>query len=270
MYLYKKKTTQKTIHCALCQISSESLSSCLKSVYWRYSYTAQRCPHYQTLRSTQVMNLRHCFFAATHFSYSFQLQTDYYTVVTTSTLSLCPSRRRLHSPSCPASSAAGCDCGRKTWWLSSLCDCSPAEGRVLDSARSRLWRALATPPGSSSGASPQQFAQPRTKAASAHHACLQDAEGGAVTDHLASGSGFWRILNVPDFGGTHLLLCVLDAGGLTGRGVVAGGLFFRGGRPGPFFFFTTTSVFSFTSSFSSSASESSEKESAELPDMTAR
>lgn len=74
---------------------------------------------------------------------------------------------------------------------------------------------------------------------------------------------------LPDFGGTHLLLCVLDAGGLTGRGVGAGGLFFRGGRPGPFFFFTTTSVFSFTSSFSSSASESSEKESAELPDMTA-
>lgn len=74
---------------------------------------------------------------------------------------------------------------------------------------------------------------------------------------------------LPDFGGTHLLLCALDAGGLTGRGVAAGGLFFRGGRPGPFFFFTTSSVFSFTSSFSSSASESSEKESAELPDMTA-
>jgi len=48
-----------------------------------------------------------------------------------------------------------------------------------------------------------------------------------------------------------------------------GALFFRGGRPGPFFF-TITSVFSLTSSlaFSSSASESSEKESAELPDIT--
>lgn len=67
-------------------------------------------------------------------------------------------------------------------------------------------------------------------------------------------------------GGIHLLLWALATDGLTGEGM--GGLFFRGGRPGPFFF-TVTSDFSFTSSFSSSASESSEKESAEFPDITA-
>lgn len=69
---------------------------------------------------------------------------------------------------------------------------------------------------------------------------------------------------LPDLGGVHLLLA---AGGLAGE--ETGGLFFRGGRPGPFFF-TITSAFSFTSSFSSSASESSVTESAEFPDMTAR
>lgn len=64
-----------------------------------------------------------------------------------------------------------------------------------------------------------------------------------------------------------LLLWALANDGLT-TGDGTGAFFFRGGRPGPFFF-TVTSVFSLISSFTSSASESSEKESAELPDMTA-
>lgn len=74
-----------------------------------------------------------------------------------------------------------------------------------------------------------------------------------------------RLLLLPDLGGIHLLLWTLAGGGLTGEETDA--LFFRGGRPGPFFF-TTTSGFSLDSSFSSSASEFSEKESAELPDIT--
>lgn len=74
-------------------------------------------------------------------------------------------------------------------------------------------------------------------------------------------SGRWS----PDLGGMHRLLWTLAIDGQTEEGTVA--LFFRGGRPGPFFF-TVTSAFSLTSSFSSSASDSSEKDSAELPDIT--
>lgn len=71
---------------------------------------------------------------------------------------------------------------------------------------------------------------------------------------------------LPDLGGVLLLLLALATGGVAAGGGL-GGFFLRGGRPGPFFF-SRTSVFTLTSSLSSSPSESSEKESAELPDMT--
>lgn len=185
---------------------------------------------------------------------------------------LCSSRRQRRFPSSPASSGAGCDYGHRTWLPSSLSGCSLAEGRVRGSARSPPLRGHAAPWGFSSDESPLLRAPPLTRDASTHHASLWH-RGGCVTKckHIGSHHIIYIGLKLvtdktPDLGGIHLLLWALATDGLTGEGM--GGLFFRGGRPGPFFF-TVTSDFSFTSSFSSSASESSEKESAEFPDITA-
>lgn len=86
-----------------------------------------------------------------------------------------PSRwQRRRSLSSPASSGAGCDCGRKTWWPSSLSGCSPAGGRAQGSAHSLPSQALAVPWGSSSGESPLLHALPLTRDASARHASLHN------------------------------------------------------------------------------------------------
>lgn len=90
----------------------------------------------------------------------------------------CPSRPRQRFPSYPASSGAGCGCGRKTWWPSSLSGCSPAGGKVGDSAHSPPSQALAVPWGFSLGESPLRHALPLTRDASAHHASLWDGGRG--------------------------------------------------------------------------------------------
>lgn len=192
-----------------------------------------------------------------------------YTLWYASSAVFCSSRLMRRFPSGPASSAAGCGYGRKTWSPSSLAGCSPAEGRVRGSARSLPWRGLVAPWGFSLGESPLLHARPPTRGASAHRASLRDCkeEVWQSVKKMGENNQIYRVMSeawLPDLGGMHLLLWTLAIVGVTGGGM--GALFFRGGRPGPFFF-TITSAFSLTSSFSSSASES-EKESAELPDIT--
>lgn len=86
-------------------------------------------------------------------------------------------RLRRRFPACPASSGAGCGCGRKTWLPSSLAGCSPAEGRVPDNVHSPPSQALAAPKGFYSDESPRRRAPPRTRDASARHAYLQESGG---------------------------------------------------------------------------------------------
>lgn len=85
---------------------------------------------------------------------------------------LCSSRPRRRFPSSLASSAVGCDCGRKTWLPSSLAGCSLAEGRARGSARSPPSQGRAAPWGFSSGESQLLHALPPTRDALTHRASL--------------------------------------------------------------------------------------------------